>query len=236
MVDNSYEGRDLEVLAQIPNYHAWIMSWFSPYVRGHVLEYGAGQGTFSQYLRPLAQKLTLIEPSINLHPALRAKFTDDTSVEISPLTLEEHVARLDSGAADTAVLVNVLEHIEDDRAALLELSRVVTPRGFILIFVPALSFLMSNLDALLGHYRRYHRTELRKRMEAAGVEMVFCRYFDLPGIAPWFILNKLLGSTSFNPSLVKLYDKAVVPMARRAEAIIAPPWGKNLVAVGRIAT
>src|SRR5271166_1185181 len=116
----SYEGRDLEVLADIPNYYAWIMSWFGPYVRGRVLEYGAGTGTFSQYLRPLAQSLTLIEPSVNLHPALRAKFPDDPSVEIGAMMLEEHVSQMDSGAMDTVVLVNVLEHIEDDRMALSE--------------------------------------------------------------------------------------------------------------------
>jgi 2-polyprenyl-3-methyl-5-hydroxy-6-metoxy-1,4-benzoquinol methylase len=112
--DKNYEGRDLEVLADMPNYYAWIMSWFGPYVRGRVVEYGAGTGTFSQYLRPRADSLTLIEPSANLHDALREKFPDDPSVEIGAITLEEHVTQTGSGAVDTAVLVNVLEHIEDD--------------------------------------------------------------------------------------------------------------------------
>lgn len=233
MVDTRYEGRDLEVLADMPNYHSWIMSWFSPYVRGRVLEYGAGIGTFSQYLRPLAQRLTLIEPSANLHTALSAKFVDDSSVEIRALTLEAHLSQLDSDATDTVVLVNVLEHIEDDRTALSEISRILTAGGHILIFVPALSYLMSNLDVQLGHFRRYHRVGLQDKLKATGIEIVTCRYFDFPGTVPWLILNKLLGSTSFNPMLVRLYDRVVVPLARGTEAIIPPPFGKNLVAIGR---
>ncbi len=233
MLDSIYEGRDLEALADMPNYYAWIMSWFRPYVRGRVVEYGAGTGTFSRYLRPLAQSLTLVEPSINLHAALRERFVDDASVEIRAMTLEEHVSQTAPGAVDTVVLVNVLEHIEHDTWALSELSRVVAPGGYILIFVPALSFLMSKLDTMLGHFRRYHRAELEDRLAGAGIEILACRYFDLPGVVPWYILNKLLGSSSFNPTLVKLYDRVVVPIARGTEVIIPPPLGKNLVAIGR---
>jgi SAM-dependent methyltransferase len=233
MVEQTYEGRDLEVLADMPNYHSWIMSWFSHHIRGRVVEYGAGTGTFSKYLRPLAQSLTLIEPSLNLHPALEECFLGDTSVVIQAVTLEEHVQRTASATIDTAILVNVLEHIEDDTSALAELSRIVTPGGYVLIFVPALAFLMSRLDRLLGHFRRYKSIELKQKLREAGLDVVTCRYFDFPGILPWFLINKLLGSTSFSPALVKFYDRAAVPMARRAEALIAPPWGKNLIVVSR---
>jgi SAM-dependent methyltransferase len=131
------------------------------------------------------------------------------------------------------VLVNVLEHIEDDERALAELARIVAPGGSLLIFVPALTFLMSKLDVLLGHFRRYHSAELMQKLRGAGLDLVSCRYFDLPGIVPWFVINRLLGSTSFSPAMVKLYDRAVVPLARRAEAIVSPPVGKNLVAISR---
>ncbi len=50
---------------------------------------------------------------------------------------------------------------------------------------------------------------------------------------PWFLINKLLGSTSFNPALLKIYDGAVVPLARGVEAIVSPPLGKNLIAIAR---
>jgi SAM-dependent methyltransferase len=233
MTDTSYDGRDLEVLADMPNYYSWIMSWFDRYIHGRVVEYGAGTGTFSEYLRPLAQSLTLIEPSVNLHPALRNRFRDDASIDVQAMTLEEHVAQTGTATVDTVVLVNVLEHIADDKGALAELARIVVPAGHILIFVPAMAFLMSKLDGLLGHFRRYHSAELMHKLRDAGLDVVSCRYFDFPGILPWFLVNKLLGSSSFNPSLVKLYDRAVVPLTRRAEAMITPPFGKNLVAISR---
>ena len=235
MAEQTYDGRDLEVLADMPNYHAWIMSWFSRYIFGRVVEFGAGTGTFSQYLRPLAQSLTLIEPSVNLHPALRKRFSDDASVAIKASTLEEYVQRTGTGTADTVVLVNVLEHVQNDTSALAELSRITKPGGHILIFVPALAILMSKLDGLLGHFRRYHHAELRQKLSGAGLDVVSCRYFDVPGILPWFVVNRMLGSTSFSPTLVKLYDRAIVPLARRAEAAIPPPIGKNLVAISRVA-
>jgi SAM-dependent methyltransferase len=229
----SYEGSDLEALAVMPNYHGWIMNWFGPHVRGHVVEYGAGTGTFSQYLRPLAKSLSLIEPSVNLHYALQQKFRNDPLVELGTMTLEEHVKQTGSDSVDRVVLVNVLEHIEDDAWALSELSRVVSPGGCILIFVPALMFLMSRLDTLLGHFRRYHLAELKEKLRRADIDIVSCGYFDLPGVVPWFLVNRVLGSSSFNPALVRLYDRAIVPIARGAEALIRPPFGKNLIAIGR---
>ena len=233
MSDLTYEGRDLEVLADMPNYYAWIMSWFAPYVRGRVVEYGAGAGTVSKLLRPLADRLTLVEPSANLLPVLQARFLRDPRVEIGRAMLEEHSRQVPDGAVDTAVLVNVLEHIEDDEGALAELSRILAPGGHLLIFVPALPALKSKIDRIHGHFRRYLRPDLRRKLAAAGTEVVACRYFDLPGVVPWLLLNKLLGSTSFNPTLLKIYDGAVVPLARRVEAIVPPPLGKNLIAIAR---
>ena len=231
--DKNYEGRDLEVLADMPHYHRWIMRWFAPHVGGRVIEYGAGTGTFSAYLRPLARHLTLVEPSTNLHRELRAKFGSDSAVEIVSAGLEEHVTQLATGTVDAVVLVNVLEHIANDRNALAELARIVAPSGHVLIFVPALTLLMSQLDRNLGHFRRYHRPDLREKMLEARLEILTCRYFDFPGTVPWLVINRILGSTTFNPSLVWLYDRACVPLARVAETLIAPPFGKNLIAIGR---
>jgi len=59
-------------------------------------------------------------------------------------------------------MVNVLEHIEDDRAALSGLARVVVPGGHVLIFLPALSMLMRRMDHDLGHFRRCHRKDPRR--------------------------------------------------------------------------
>jgi hypothetical protein len=195
---DAYEGQDLEALAVLRNYQQWIMRWFGPYVRGRVIEYGAGTGTFSALLQPLASNLVLVEPF--MHPVLRERFGQSDAVRVRGSTLEDHVAQQEDATAD--------------------------------IFVPALSALMSAMDRHLGHYRRYHRPELRTKLEGAGFDVLALRYFDFPGVVPWLLINRWLGATEFNRTLAWVYDRAVVPIARAIETI-PPPFGKNLIAVAR---
>jgi SAM-dependent methyltransferase len=231
MADVVYEGRDLEVLADMPNYYSWIMDIFGTHVAGHVVEYGAGAGTISSRLERLADKLTLVEPSQNLVAVLRRQFETFLRVEVIGETLQAHVAQLSENAIDTIVLVNVLEHIEDDRAALMHLFRALKPGGKLLLFVPALQILMSKLDRIHGHFRRYHMGELTAKVVAAGGNVSVCRYFDLVGVVPWLVLNRLLKSTTFSPRLVYVNDRFVVPVCRVMEQIINVPFGKNLILI-----
>lgn len=231
MTEVTYEGDDLAVLAAMPNYYSWVMRSFAPHVRGSVIEYGAGTGTVSEHLLRSAGRLTLVEPSENLVGILRSRFSSDARVEVRAAMLESDARGRPTASADTIVLVNVLEHIEKDEDALRELLRVLRPGGKLLVFVPALRALMSKIDVLHGHFRRYHQPELREKIARAGGEVEHCRYFDLLGAAPWLILNRMLGSTTFNPALVRLNDRILVPTSRALESVFAPPFGKNLLVV-----
>lgn len=231
--DVFYEGRDLEVLADMPNYYSWIMETFAPHVRGRVIEYGAGAGTVSERLLPLADQLTLVELSPNLVATLRRRFRNDRKVDVVSESLEQHAARIGGEVADTVVMVNVLEHICDDREALSHLLRILRPGGHLLIFVPALQALMSKLDVMHGHFRRYHRWHLAEKTERAGGDVMICRYFDMFGVLPWFVVNRLFGSTTFNARLVHIHDKFVVPISRNVERLAVPSLGKNVILVAR---
>ena len=233
MSDVTYEGQDLSVLAEMPNYYGWIFETFAPYVRGRVVEYGAGTGTVSARLAALGESLTAVEPSANLIQHLSARFASDPAVRVAQDTLENHAPTLQSGTIDTIVMVNVLEHIEDDRAALAQLLRCLKRGGHLLLFVPALRALMSKLDLLHGHFRRYHRNDLLTKVSEAGGTVIDCRYFDLIGTVPWFLLNTLGGSTGFNPMLVRVNDRIVVPVSRVLEKAVRPPLGKNLILVAQ---
>lgn len=233
MTEVVYEGRDLEVLADMSNYYAWMMETFSGHIRGKVLEYGAGTGNVSELLVPMAERLTLIEPSASLIAPLRARFAGNAKVEVSGEALEQHVTRSPAASFDTIVLVNVLEHIEDDRDSLANIFRILTPGGHLLLFVPAMQWLMSEIDRMHGHFRRYHKPDLVAKVGAAGGEVLHCRYFDLPGVGPWLLLNKALGSTTFNPTLIGIHDRFVVPVSKTIEKVITPPFGKNLILVAK---
>ncbi|MCC7016461.1 MAG: class I SAM-dependent methyltransferase [Rhodospirillales bacterium] len=216
------------------HYYAWIVDYFAPFARGALVEYGAGTGNVSARLRPLAAHLDLVEPSPRLLPVLRERFRGDAAVAVHETTLEAHVAAAPAGAYDCAVLVNVLEHIADDAAALRELFRVLKPGGALLLFVPALPFLFSRLDSVYGHFRRYRRDALVRLVADAGFEVCQARYLDLLGVVPWWLLNTLAGAVTFNPVLVRLYDRVGVPLTRGIERLFAaPPFGKNVLLLAR---
>lgn len=228
-----YEGRDLEALAGMPNYYAWIMENFASSVRGVTLEYGAGAGTVSTLLRGLCDSLVLVEPSPNLADRLHQAFAADPRVAVSDRRLETHIVTVPDESVDTAVMVNVLEHISDDDGALRQLARILKAGGHLLLFVPALPALMSNLDRQFGHFRRYRRGRLHAQLMESGFVIRESRYFDLAGIIPWFLFNTVLGSTRLSPRMLKLYDRAVVPVSRILETVIRPPVGKNILVIAR---
>ena len=228
-----YEGRDLEALNDLRNYREWILGVFSDFIVGDTVEIGAGIGSFTDNILALCSKLTLVEPSPSLFPALKMAYESDTRISLVQALAEDWVARHPKDSVDTVVMINVLEHIADDRGILTDLAERIRPNGHLLIFVPALQFLYSDLDSLVGHHRRYHLADLRDIVQSAGFEVRNARYFDFAGIVPWLIINKLLRAKSFSRRAVRLYDKFAVPISRTLEAIVPIPVGKNIILVAR---
>jgi len=228
----SYDGGDLEVLQHMPRYHNWIMDFIRPYLRGRTVEYGCGTGTFSAQIEPLVDTLDLVEPASNLCDILRQRFSIPR-LTLSNTTLEDDIASRATASIDTAVLINVLEHIENDCAALAELHRIMAKDGNLLIFVPALNWLMSDLDRIHGHHRRYYRKELVDKVSKAGFTVMEARYGDFIGIFPWLILNKLFRQTSFNLPMIKFYDQYIHRLTVLMERQALPPIGKNILLVAR---
>ena len=71
--------------------------------------------------------------------------------------------------ADVVVLLNVLEHIKDHEAALMQLFRIVRPGGAVIIEVPAGPLLFDVYDRVLMHFRRYSMGELTMIIEKQGL-------------------------------------------------------------------
>jgi len=231
--DLAYDGFDLESLADLHRYQRWILSHFKAFLGGHILEIGAGSGAISAHLVDAAEHLSLIEPSPQQAEQLRQRFTGSSKISIFQDSLESQVAELAPASLDNVVMVNVLEHIEDDDAALRGIRRGLKPGGHLMIMVPGLPFLFSKMDVRLGHHRRYLSRPLQDILQAAGFQIISARYMDFIGILPWWLINTVGGQTEFNPALVKIYDLVFVPFSRFVESIVTPPWGKNVVIVAR---
>lgn len=79
---------------------------------------------------------------------------------------------------DLVCLFDVLEHIEDDGAALLALRAILAPGGRLVISVPAYGWMWSPHDAHLHHWRRYGRSPMVRQLEAAGLRVTSASYFN----------------------------------------------------------
>lgn len=225
-----YSGTELDAMAQARNYCRWILDFFVPYLGQKVIEIGAGSGTFSQLLLSSgrASELVLFEPGANLFPLLQQRFAHDPRVHVrsgsfDPSVLEE--------PADSVVLVNVLEHILDDDALLLQVRQSLCPGGRVLLFVPALEWNYGSLDKAFEHHRRYSKRILRKKLERAGFRVERARYVNFLGIASWFFAGRVLRQRTLKPRQVRWYDRWIIPWSFRLEQICEPPVGQSLVAV-----
>ena len=77
---------------------------------------------------------------------------------------------------DVILMLDVLEHIEDDQAALTKLWKLLKPGGYAILTVPALSWLWSVHDDINLHFRRYHRRPLKTLLTQTGFQVRQLKY------------------------------------------------------------
>jgi SAM-dependent methyltransferase len=220
----------LEALEGARNYNAWIAALVAPYLRDDPLEIGSGTGTYAQlWLDSGTARLTVSETEPELVEHLRERFAEDARISVRSLDL------LDAPPAQHSAVValNVLEHIADDVAGLRAAGHLVRPGGAVVVFVPAFPFAMSRFDRAIGHYRRYTVESARNALTAAGLAVEDVRYVNAPGLVAWTIGMRLLRMTPGEGVVLRSWDRAVVPVARRLEKRWHPPFGQSVLAVGR---
>ena len=229
-----YAGTELDAMAEARRYRAWILSYFKPFLGKHILEVGAGNGTFSQLLfeESKGARLSVQEPAANLLPLLKRRFSDVPQVHVidGPFSADH----ADSFPVDTIVMVNVLEHVENDREYLQTMRRMLPVGGHLLLFVPATPGIFGSLDRALDHYRRYTKKDLSAKLCEAGFRIEKIRHFNFVGVAAWFAAGRLLNKNTVRASEVRFYDRWIVPVASRIEERWEPPMGQSLLAVAGV--
>lgn len=136
---------------------------------------------------------------------------------------------------DAIYTSNVLEHIEDDVKTLRELRNCLKINGRLAIYVPAFMCLWSEMDTEVGHYRRYTRSELRKKVEAAGYNVLSCYYVDSVGFFAWLYMRfkgyKPNQKKSLDRSL-KFFDLFLYPVSRMLDILgLRYLFGKNVLLI-----
>lgn len=219
----------LDNLDGADNYASWIFGLMEPYIGRQILEVGAGNGTFTEILaeRP-ERRVVATDISRRSIDVLRGRFSQTPNVEIIHGDVD---AAGRPETFDTAIVINVLEHIEHDNEALRQLWRSLRPGGRLILWVPAFEALYADFDRKVGHYRRYQLGGLRIQLSAAGFEVLQIHYANAIGAVAWWVLARVLRRTPTRRSSVLLFDRYAVPVVRHLESRHHPPFGQSIFAV-----
>lgn len=144
-------------------------------------------------------------------------------------------------ARDLILLLDVLEHIEDDLGALRAVARSLRPGGRLILTVPALPALWSAHDEINRHYRRYLAPGLKSILAAAGFEVEILRYFYhwtlIPILARRFIRPAGSGLPARLPGIPpEPLNRALLLLSRADFALgrLRIPLGSSLFASARV--
>lgn len=224
-----YIGDELELFKNASNWKRYFSTKLKPYVKGSVLDVGAGMGTNYTYL---------VNPGVNLWHFLEPdpKLCSRISENIKPI--EGVSTRVTNGTTadltdekyDTIIYIDVLEHIEAPMVELTQAAKLLKSTGHLIILVPAYNVLYSDFDKAIGHFKRYNKRTLKADVPPAfKIEKLF--YLDSFGVMA-SIANKLFLKQQY-PTLkqVELWDKKIVPLSRILDPLLLNSAGKSLIGI-----
>lgn len=191
-----------------------------------VLDIGAGSGQLGLWLQARPDKLqySFEETSPVLDAALAHRFgADRRGASDAPIPSTTLVTMLD-----------VLEHIEDDEAALRGIRARMEPGAHLLLTVPAFQGMFTSWDESLGHFRRYSRRQVRDVAERAGFRLAHSAYL-FPELLPLVLLRKLRKAPRDDvdfPTLPRVVDRSAEWFSRATTAARRLwPAGTSVVAL-----
>jgi 2-polyprenyl-3-methyl-5-hydroxy-6-metoxy-1,4-benzoquinol methylase len=195
------------------------LRWLGPARGRSLLNIGCGGGMFNRLASDAGFAVEACEPDPVAHAA---------AVESAPEGVTVHLGGLlDSSmteGADVVVMHDVLEHIEDEAAAVDALCRLVDAKGTLIVSVPALQSLFGMHDERLGHFRRYDRRSLRRAF-GSRLHIERMRYFGFSLIPVTLAYSRLLRrpyptDAAAGPSLIGKAFGVVCRVESRVPAVL----------------
>ena len=218
----------LEVMEGAHRYNRWIYDRVRDGIGQRVLEIGCGTGTITSFMvdRQLVVGIDVVDDYIQ---STSDRFRDRPNVVIRQHDLTASIEPLRGYRFDSAVSVNVFEHIANDEAAMKAVYALLEPGGTFTLLVPSHPLLFGRFDRDIGHHRRYTKRELRRKLEARGFVVERIRRSNPVGALGWLVSVRLLGLRRLRGT--GLFDRLVPAFAVLDRVEL--PLGLSLVAVAR---
>jgi SAM-dependent methyltransferase len=171
------------------------------------LDIGCGNG-FLLGLLSKTKEVYGVEPNFNLIKLAK---------EINPKLkiykgFAEEVDELITKKVDSILMIDVLEHVEDDVLQIKRVYNNLNERGQFIVVVPAYQFLYGKRDKNNGHYRRYSKQDLMRRLSNNGFKIKSIRYWNVLGFLPYLFYEKIL-KKELNTELRSIKKKGVIKKA-----------------------
>ena len=232
-VDESrYVGEELDTFARARNWKGYVSRLLDRYIRGDVLEVGAGIGTTTRALwTSTATSWLCLEPDAAL--AARLAGLQLGARAVTPeVVVGDLTAIAPERRFDTILYIDVLEHIADDRGELVRAARHLAPGGRIVVLSPAFQWAFSAFDRAIGHERRYTaRTLAAVAPPACPRERLF--YADSVGLLTSAVNRVLLRRSLPTVQQVLLWDRVLVPLSRVVDPLVRRWVGRSVIGVFR---
>jgi SAM-dependent methyltransferase len=223
------------LMGNASNYNRWIVDQARAHVGSRVLDAGCGAGNLMAMLldRELVVGVDVWDEFVAI---VRRRFAHHTNVQVHRFDLCDPaiVDVLRKHQLNSAMVSNVLEHIEDDCAALRNIAAVLPPSSPVFLLVPAFMGIYGAHDRADHHFRRYTKRSLATALWSLPVTIERQYYMNLPGFFAWYVLGRVMRKP-LGQSEVGLYDK-MIPLIRAVEERVVPPFGQSLVALLRTTT
>ncbi len=219
----------LESMNQAVWFNQWTFDKFKSYLQGDILEVGCGIGNFT---KTLANYGNIWAIDINKGYIKKLERTIKSQVKVGIGNIEKGKYFFNNKKFDCIVCINVLEHIEDDLSALENFYKLLNKGGKLVLMVPSRQFLYGEIDKSIGHFRRYEKQILIKKLEKMDYKIIRSWKFNFLGAVGWFISGKILKDTHVKKWKIRIFDliaRLVLPL----EEIMEFPIGTSILIVAQ---
>jgi SAM-dependent methyltransferase len=226
--EDQYGSNILNDLQDATRFNRWMGDTLRPFLGDRVLEIGAGIGNLTSQFIPrelyVASDINPVYLDYLRSYAIGKPYLSVLKVDANN---EADFAPL-KNQFDTAIMVNVLEHVPDEQLALKNLRGALMPGGKVIILVPQHPALYGSLDVALEHRERYTEEGLKNSLEKAGFQVDRIFNFNRISVPSWWFNAKALKRTSFSRVQLKALEVAM-PVVRKIDG--AWPW-RGISAIG----